>query len=85
MADIAAEEKTMCHRTKQKKDITVIVNKEVVFLKQGMTIADLLEQRDAKNRASVWVNGTQLLIAEYPTYIIQEGDEIKILRVVAGG
>ncbi|MBP6491957.1 MAG: MoaD/ThiS family protein [Clostridia bacterium] len=50
-----------------------------------MTIIELLEKRDAKARSAVWVNGKQLLLAEYPTWEIKDGDTIKILRVVAGG
>jgi len=36
-------------------------------------------------RASVWINGEQLLAADYDRRIIQEKDTIKILRIVAGG
>ena len=61
------------------------VNKEETALPEGTTVSGLLELRGVKSRSSVWVNRNQLLLAEYPTWVLQEGDEIKILRVVAGG
>lgn len=66
-------------------EIRVIINKKETFLQRNMTILELLEDRNAKDRAAVWLNGKQLLQAEYPTKVICEGDEIKVLRVVAGG
>lgn len=52
---------------------------------EGTTVAQLLEIRGVKSRSSVWVNGTQLLLAEYTDSILKNGDTVKILRVVAGG
>ena len=76
----------MCHRKKlNQKNINVTVNQEETILPEGTTVVKLLELRGIKSRSSVWVNGNQLLLAEYPTWILQEGDEIKILRIVAGG
>lgn len=78
----------MCHRTKLNQNqnkINVTVNKEETVLPEGTTMAQLLKLRGIKSRSSVWVNGNQLLLAEYPTWILQEGDVVKILRVVAGG
>lgn len=76
----------MCHRQKlNQKNINVTVNKEETVLPEGTTVVKLLEQRGIKSRSSVWVNGNQLLLAEYPTWVLQEGDEVKILRIVAGG
>jgi hypothetical protein len=69
----------MCHRKGLKKDITAVVNNEVVFLRQGTTIEKLLADREIKNRESVWVNENQILPAEYSTFVLQEGDEVKYL------
>lgn len=66
-------------------DIYVTVNKETAVLPEGTTIAGLLEMRGVKSRSSVWVNGTQLLLAEYTDCVLKNGDTVKILRVVAGG
>ncbi len=76
----------MCHRQKlNQKSINITVNKTETVLPEGTTVAGLLEQRGIKSRSSVWVNGNQLLLAEYPTWVLQEGDTVRILRVVAGG
>jgi len=77
----------MCHRKKllNQKNINVMVNREETALPEGTAVSKLLELRGVKSRSSVWVNGNQLLLAEYPTWVLQGGDEIKILRVVAGG
>ena len=76
----------MCHRQKlNQKKINIMVNKEETVLPEGTAVEKLLEMRGIKSRSSVWVNGNQLLLAEYPTWVLQEGDEVKILRIVAGG
>lgn len=76
----------MCHRRKLKqKNIKVTVNMEETVLPEGTAVGKLLELRGIKSRSSVWVNGNQLLLAEYPTWVLQEGDVVKILRIVAGG
>ncbi len=62
----------------------VIVNKKEENLEEGTTIRKILELRNNK-RPAVWVNGRQLLKSEYDTYTIQEGDNIKILKIMAGG
>ncbi|MEG1930400.1 MAG: MoaD/ThiS family protein [Anaerovorax sp.] len=64
--------------------ITIRINKKEDSLPEGMTVASLLEKRGAK-RMSVWVNGKQLLMAEYAVHVLQDGDDVKLLRVVAGG
>lgn len=62
----------------------VKINKKEEILKDGMTVRNLMELRKLK-KAAVWIGGKQLLSAEYDTYIIQDGDEIKLLRIMAGG
>lgn len=76
----------MCHRGKRNdKYIRVIINKKEENLNEGITVIKLLEDRGIKSRSAVWINGEQLLLSDYSTYIIKENDEIKILRIVAGG
>ncbi len=66
-------------------DIFVTVNREAITLPEGTTVEQLLEMRGVKSRSSVWLNGTQLLLAEYAGSILKTGDTLKILRIVAGG
>jgi thiamine biosynthesis protein ThiS len=67
------------------KSILVIINKKETILEEGITVIELLEYINAKQRSAVWINGKQLLQSEYPSKVILEGDEVKVLRVVAGG
>ena len=62
----------------------VTVNKKETELDSGMTVSELIKQRKIR-KAAVWLNGRQLLSAEYETCIIREGDEIRLLRIMAGG
>jgi thiamine biosynthesis protein ThiS len=62
----------------------VIINKKPEILQDGTLVGELLKQRD-NNRASVWVNGKQLLKADFATFEIKDADEIKIFRILAGG
>ncbi len=62
----------------------VTINKKEVQLEDGLTVKQLLKLRNMR-KAAVWINGKQLLLADYETRTIQEGDTIKILRIVAGG
>ena len=62
----------------------VTLNKKEMMLKEGMTVSELIKQRKMR-KAAVWINGRQLLSAEYEPCVIQEGDEIRLLRIMAGG
>jgi thiamine biosynthesis protein ThiS len=64
--------------------ITVRVNNNETELASGLTVENLLISRNS-TKAAVWVNGKQLLKAEYSSRIVEQGDELRILRVVAGG
>jgi sulfur carrier protein len=66
-------------------DIRIIVNKDDKVVPQGTTVNKLLSLLDYNNRVAVWINGKQLLFADYPNLILHEGDQIKILRLVGGG
>ena len=64
--------------------INVTINNKAIELEAGTTVTELLQLRKMR-RAAVWINGTQLLSAEYQTRKLQEGDNIRLLRIVAGG
>lgn len=65
-------------------NMKVIINKKEVQMDRAMTVKELLQERGMK-KAAVWINGQQLLRAEYDTRRIEEGDEIRLLRIMAGG
>ncbi|MBZ2174157.1 sulfur carrier protein ThiS [Schnuerera sp. xch1] len=65
--------------------MNVIVNGKPKIVKENTTIEDLLYMERYNNWVGVWVNNKQLLEKEYSTYIINEEDEIKIIRPLGGG
>lgn len=62
----------------------VTINNKSTELEPGTTVSRLLKMRKMR-RAAVWINGQQLLLAEYEDRQIMEGDEIRLLRIMAGG
>lgn len=64
--------------------IKVTINNKIEKLGDGITVAELLILKKMK-RAAVWINGTQILASEYKSYIIKEEDNIRLLRIIAGG
>jgi len=66
-------------------DIRVTVNNKEMAVPLDTTVSGLLKSADYNSRVSVWINGSQLLSGEYATRVLEEGDFIKILRLVAGG
>ncbi len=54
--------------------------------KPGMTIRDLLQAlKFSFNMLVVSVNGTIVLRDRWDTYELHDGDEVKVLHMVAGG
>lgn len=62
----------------------VSCNNKNIQLEEGTTVAQLINAMNYR-RASVWINGEQLLASDYETRVIQQQDQVKILRIVAGG
>lgn len=67
-----------------KNCITVKINNKEMQFPETLTVKELLKLRKLR-KAAVWINGQQLLSAEYEDYRLQEGDEIRLLRIMAGG
>ena len=64
--------------------IRITINKKEEFIGNNTTVKELIQSRGLK-KAAVWINGSQLLKAQYDTFILHEGDEVKLLRIMAGG
>ena len=64
--------------------IRITINKKEEFIGNNTTVKELIQSRGLK-KAAVWVNGSQLLKAQYDTFILHEGDEVKLLRIMAVG
>ena len=53
---------------------------------EACMIVDLLKEKRCKvNMTSVWLNGRQLLMAEYATTPLAPGDTVKLVRLFGGG
>ncbi len=64
----------------------ITVNNNEVEIEETTTAIDLLLQMGyKKHAASVWVNGKQLLLAQYESYTFNEGDTVKLIRILGGG
>lgn len=59
-------------------------NNKKTEMEEGTTVAKLIETMNYR-RAAVWINGEQLLASEYENRVINPDDQIKLLRIVAGG
>jgi thiamine biosynthesis protein ThiS len=62
----------------------VTCNGKPVEVEEQTTVAQLLSVLNYR-RAAVWINGVQLLASEYENRLVGEADQIRILRIVAGG
>ena len=65
--------------------ITIQVNEKEMKIEDGCTAEKLLEKLNYSPRSSVWVNGKQLLLKEYSTKVLQNQDQVKVLRILGGG
>jgi sulfur carrier protein len=63
----------------------VIVNNKETEVQNDTTIEEIIKSMALNKWVSVWVNNKQLLEMEYPTYSVKENDEIKVIRILAGG
>jgi sulfur carrier protein len=63
----------------------VYLNNKEVEISNDTTIEEVLKNMALNKWASVWVNDRQLLEREYPTYNLKENDDIKVIRILAGG
>jgi thiamine biosynthesis protein ThiS len=59
-------------------------NNKSMELDEGTTVAQLVNSLNYR-RAAVWINGQQLLSSAYESHVLHPEDQIKILRIVAGG
>lgn len=63
----------------------VFLNNKQVEIPNDTTVEEVLKNMALNKWASVWVNDRQLLEREYPTYNLKENDDIKVIRILAGG
>jgi thiamine biosynthesis protein ThiS len=64
--------------------MNICCNNKTIELEEGTTVAQLVKSMNYR-RAAVWINGEQLLASDYEIRVINQQDQVKILRIVAGG
>jgi sulfur carrier protein ThiS len=63
----------------------ITFNGKVCEVENGISASNLIRKQGYMSKTSIWVNGIQLLKAEYDSYIIPEMATVKVLRIVGGG
>lgn len=63
----------------------VIINGKEENIPNNLTILQLFKYKNIKTKASIWINGIQILLKDYPEKKIEENDNIKILKILGGG
>jgi sulfur carrier protein len=64
----------------------IIVNDEPLEYDEGMTVADVLKKKNYIWRMlAVWVNGEFVARGTYDEVPVEDGAEIKVLHMIAGG
>lgn len=66
-------------------DIRIKINEKEITWPSDEPVSKLLEIMEFGIRVAVWVNGSQLLLSDYPLRTLKNGDQIKVRRIVAGG
>lgn len=64
--------------------IKITINEKETEVHENLTVTELLKERQMA-KGAVWLNGKQLLKKDYETTTFEEGDKVKILRIMAGG
>lgn len=66
--------------------MNIRVNGDEREVDENISVLDLLALLNY-NRAktAVWIDGRQLLLSEYDSYVLAQGCEVKLLRILGGG
>jgi thiamine biosynthesis protein ThiS len=54
-------------------------------IEERTTLSELLAMLNYRKTVAVFINGKQLLSSQLEGYRINEGDKIKIIRILGGG
>jgi len=61
------------------------VNNKNISIPPGFTVRELLQHIQSSKSVAVFINGKQLLMAEYDGYRLNEEDNVKIIKPLGGG
>ena len=63
----------------------VTCNNKTMEIEEKITLPELLEMLNYRKTVAVFINGKQLLSSQLEGYRINEGDKIRIIRILGGG
>jgi len=63
----------------------IYLNGKEEEIPENCTVQEMLQYKNVKERASVWINGEQILAGDYSTRKIEPDDQIKLVRILGGG
>lgn len=52
---------------------------------EGVTLERVIGQNEIKKINGIWVNGILVPLIEFHTFVLHDGDRIKIQRIICGG
>ena len=61
------------------------VNKKTLSIPSDFTVGMLLTHINSSRSVAIFVNGKQLLMAEYDHFQLNQNDHIKIIKPLGGG
>lgn len=61
------------------------VNQKEMDIPDDFVVKDLLKHLNYTNSVAIWINGKQLLMAEYNDFKIKDKDDIRIIKPLGGG
>lgn len=65
--------------------VEIIVNNKAITIPQDFKIIDLLEYLKFTKSVAIFVNGKQLLQAEYYDILLNNNDKVRIIKPLGGG
>ncbi len=63
----------------------VVINNDTIELPDHITIEQLISKMSYPKKVSVWINGCQILMKDYPNRALNPNDNIKIIKLLVGG
>ena len=63
----------------------ITVNNKKLDVPNNYKLKDLLNKLDYSKSVAIFINGKQILMAEYDVLVIKENDNIRIIRPLGGG
>ena len=63
----------------------ILLNNKAASIPPDCTVSNLLQYIQSPKSVAVFVNGKQLLMAEYDTYLLNEKDVVKVIKPLGGG